>query len=89
MITIKSTTKKGAIFLNAYNGYNWYSDIYDAYEKPSYNKVTAWKDCQKQCKREGGRGCIIIGRNSCTFTVAWQTNEGLRVETAQNSYLIK
>lgn len=89
MITIKATTKKGKNFVNSYNGYNWYADIYDAYEKPSYNKIRAWNECKKQCEQENGRGIVITGRNTCTFTAAWQTKEGLRVETAQNSYLIK
>ena len=89
MITIKSTSKRGKAFINSYNGHNLYYDIFDAYDRPSCEKVHAWNECQNKYKEEGGRGIVIIGRNAFTFTVAWQTKEGLRVETAQNTYLIK
>lgn len=89
MITIKKETKKAENFVNAYNGRNWYANIWDAYERPSYNKIAAWNDCINKCRKENGHGCIIISRNTFTFTAAWQTSEGLRVETGQNSYLIQ
>lgn len=88
MRTINANTRKGMALMDAYNRSNIY-DIYDAYERPSVEKVRADSDCRKLCNREGGFGYMIISYNTFAFSVAWRTPEGLRVETAQNSYIVK
>lgn len=89
MRTINVNSKKGEYYTKLYSSWGVSYDIYDAYDRPSYNKVRAFNECEKRCKEENGQGLCIIGHNSCTFTVAWRTNEGLRIETANNSYIVK
>lgn len=89
MKTINVNSKRGKNYTQLYSSWGVFYDIYDAYQKPSVNKARAFAECERLCKEENGKGLCIIGYNSCTFTVAWRTNEGLRVETANNSYLIK
>lgn len=51
----------------AYNNRQWtYTDIFQAYNKPSENKIRAWEHCKKLCEELNGNSLIITGR-SCHF----------------------
>ena len=54
MITIKSTTKRGAGFVASYNRSNR-SRLSDCYGKYSTEKARAENNCRAWCNEEGGR----------------------------------
>ena len=58
------------------------------YGRYSTAKGYAFYQCEKTRQNEGGQPGYIIGANSSVFTYAFETSEGLRVETACNSYII-
>lgn len=64
-------------------------NVREFYKKPSSNKIQACNACQRQCQAEQGLRYRIISGNCYYFIVAWRTSEGLRVETAGNSFIIK
>jgi len=88
MITLRKETKRGSEFINAHK-MSKFSDIYEAYGRPSSAKCSAFRRCVEMCNKENGRCLRITGAGSFFFSVAWLTDDGLRVETAYNSYLIK
>lgn len=71
--------------------YNWSNigNVRVAYKNPSQDKIQADNDCFAMCKEEGGYDYRIISYNCQAFTAAWRTDEGLRVKTRYNSYIIK
>lgn len=87
MRTLRATTKQAQRFINAYN-ISDATSLDELYRKPSYNKINAYNWCLEQFAKENGKGFRITGAGTFTFSVAWMTDAGLRVETAQNSYLI-
>ena len=58
------------------------------YGRYSAAKGYAFYQCEKTRQDEGGQQGYIIGANSSFFTYAFETPEGLRVETACNSFII-
>lgn len=88
MITINAQTKKGQGYINAYNR-STNRTLSDCYERPSTAKTRAEYYCRQQMQKEEGTGFKIVGYNCMQFSAGWQTAEGLRIETACNSYLIK
>ena len=88
MKTIGKNTKLGQHYLRSYD-YSKMYNIYQAYARPSAAKVEACEECFDMCREEGGRDFKIISAGCQFFSVAWTTDEGLRVETALNSYIIK
>lgn len=87
MKVIKGTTKKGENMIkNAsyYAGYN----LSDVYGKFSKEKERAWEYCLNKCYEEKGKNFHIYAFNTCQFCVAWEVVEGVRIETAYNSYLV-
>ena len=87
MTIIKWNTKRGQDMVK--RAQNWegkyLSQVYDSYSKA---KESAWWDCFTMCQAEGGEQFSIISHNSFGFSVSWFTNEGVRIETPRNSYLI-
>lgn len=60
------------------------------YGRFSTSKACAFMDCEERRLNENATSDgYIIGSNSMQFTYAFETSEGLRVETACNSYIIK
>ena len=56
----------------AYSHRNWtYGDIYEAYDKPSYEKVKAWNYCKRVCERLGGWDLIISSKNTFQFSAVF------------------
>lgn len=87
MKVIKSTTKAGSRFVQMYK----VSDnkcVRDAYARPSWAKLNADGLCYNMMMKEGGHGYKVISFNTFTFTVAWLSAKGLRVETPTNSILV-
>lgn len=88
MTIIKSTTKKGQTMINKAN----YSEgffLTQVYENASPAKYRAWDYCYRLCQEENGENFHIISHNTFSFSVAWFIPEGVRIETANNSYLVK
>lgn len=87
MIIIKGTTKKGQELLK--KSQNWegkyLSQVYNSYSKA---KEKAWNDCFKKCLAENGEQFSIISHNSFQFSVGWFVENGARIETSSNSYLV-
>ena len=88
METIKKTTQRGMRFLNAYERSTW-SSLSDAYAHASSAKWYAERTCREWCCKENGSGFKIIAAGSFSFTAAWMTEDGLRVETKSGSYIVK
>ena len=88
MKTIKAQTKAGQRFIHAYNR-SRKSSIYECYCNPSTAKTRAEYFCRDMMRRENGNGYKITGYNCMQFTAMWTTPEGLRVETAASSYIVK
>lgn len=85
---INANTSKGNALLQRAN-VNCGVYLHEVYGRFSEAKRKAWEWCAEQCAKENGWGFHICGHNSNTFTVAWETAEGVRMETRDNSYLIK
>lgn len=91
MTVINKNTKRGEGFIRSWENGNYASSIFDVYERPSQAKENAFNSCfNEYCNTPGGSNFRVTGHNSCFFTVAWlDGNNNLRVETAQNSYIVK
>lgn len=87
MITLKKETKRGQEFIYAHK-MSRYTDIHEAYGRPSSAKCAAFRKCVEMCNKENGMRLRITRAGRHFFSVAWLTDAGLRVETAYNSYII-
>ena len=88
MKVINLNTKKAQALLNGANRHAGYTldDIYASY---SCAKSSAYRWCLNKCAEEGGSDFHITSFNTFGFSVAWKTSEGVRIETPNNSYLLK
>lgn len=92
MTIVKANTVKGKNLLwtaSRYEGFNL-SDVYGNY---SYAKANAWDWCYQQylkdCDELGDVDNFhICSHNSNFFSVSWDRPDGIRIETAYNSYLV-
>ena len=87
MKTVKSTTKKGQHFLSAYQSATIRS-VKEYYKNASSAKVSAENSILRSICEAFKNTYRVISGNTCFFTAAYQTAEGLVVETCGNSYLI-
>ena len=87
MKTIKSTSKKGQHFLSAYANATSAS-VKSYYKKASSAKVSAENSILRAIGEAFKNTYRVLSGNSCFFTAAYQSPEGLVVETPRNSYLI-
>lgn len=55
----------------AFPRYTFHS-LWDAYGKPSENKVRAWDYCKRLCAEMGGFDMVISSRNSMVFSVVFK-----------------
>ena len=87
MTTIKGTTKKGQTMMASAKHFEGYTlaDVYGNYSPAKYH---AWVYCLDKCQVENGSNFHICSHNTFGFSVAWETAEGVRIETSKNSYLI-
>ena len=58
------------------------------YDKWSDAKERAWNWCYEKYLEEKGTDFSIVSHNTFGFSVSWFTEEGMRLETPQNSYLV-
>ena len=87
MRIIKANTKQGQSMIKRANVYEGYS-LQDIYGTFSHAKQNAWQWCLEQCHKENGSNFHIASHNTFGFSVAWEIENGVRIETPQNSYLV-
>lgn len=87
MLTLNPNTKKAQRLVNSAR-YNKGRDLSDVYKSWSYKKENAMKNCREMLVEEDGSDFRIFASNCDTFSVAWNSPKGVRIETAYNSYLI-
>ena len=87
MITVQGNTKRAQELRSRAIYYEGY-DLYDVYGRVSWAKANAWRECREMCTAEGGTNFRICGHCTTNFTVAWRVENGWRMETYRNSYLI-
>ena len=64
-------------------------NLYKVYTTFSTFKERAFRECEERRRNENATSMgYIISHNSNFFTYAFKTSEGLRVETAYNSFII-
>ena len=87
MLTIKATTKRGQNMLQSAQNFEGYTlnEVYGSY---STAKICAFYDCLTKAQAENGHNFHICSHNTFGFSVAWETEKGVRIETPKNSYLI-
>lgn len=88
MNILKSTTKKAQAFINAYENSNIHS-LRECYENFSNSKYIAYKNCIILMRLNNGHDFRILSYNTFQFTCGWKTQDGYRIETRDNSYLIE
>lgn len=87
MITVKATTQKGQHFISAYQTATSHS-VKEYYKKASSAKISAENSILRSIGEAFKNTYRVISGNTCFFTAAYQSAEGLVVETPGNSYLI-
>ena len=87
MKVIKNTTKKGQAMLASAKNFEGYT-LDEVYGTCSHAKVYAWRECLYKCQAEGGHNFHIYSHNTFNFSVAWEVENGIRIKTANNSYLV-
>ena len=87
MKTVKSTTKKGQHFMAAYQTATSRS-VKEYYKNASSAKVSAENSILRSIGEAFKNTYRVLSGNSFFFTAAYQTSDGLVVETPGNIYLI-
>ena len=69
---------------------NWEGTfLYQVYDSWSPAKQAAWDACYDEyCNTQGAEQFSICSHNTFQFSCSWFTSDGMRLETANNSYLI-
>lgn len=68
----------------AYRNRAWtYGDIYDAYDRPSREKVNAWEYCKRVCAEMGGYDLLIAAKNTFNFSAVFKFEDA---ETGAHCY---
>ena len=87
MKRVKATTQKGKHFLSAYEHATSHS-VREYYKNASSAKISAENSILRAIGEAFKNTYRVISGNSCFFTAAYQSADGLVVETPVNSYLI-
>ena len=87
MKRVKSTTKKGQHFMAAYQTATSRS-VKEYYKTASYAKISAENSILRSIAEAFRNTYRVLSGNSFFFTAAYQTADGLVVETCGNSYII-
>lgn len=91
MKKISKNSQKGLQYLHAFEiaKAKNIDNLYKVYTRFSPAKMYAFINCEERRRKENATSMgYIIGANSSFFTYAFETSEGLRVETACNSFII-
>lgn len=88
MKVVKASTSLGKKLIAT--GQNWEGTfLYQVYNKWSYEKQKAWDKCYDEyCNTDGAEQFSICSHNTFQFSCSWFTPDGMRLETAYNSYLV-
>ena len=89
---ISKNSQKGMNYLHSFEvaKANNIDNLYKVYSSFSTFKERAFRECENMRLNENAISMgYIISHNSNYFTYAFETSEGLRIETACNSYIIK
>lgn len=86
-IIIKGTTKKGQNMIESAKNFEGYT-LNEVYGNYSPAKFHAFCDCVLKAQAEGGKNFHICSHNTFGFSVAWEVEKGMRIETPKNSYLV-
>ena len=87
MRTIKADTKQGMKMIESAKHFEGIT-LDDVYGKCSFQKEVAWRECLYKCQAENGHNFHICSHNTFQFSVAWEVENGIRIETANNSYFV-
>ena len=87
MKQLNPNTKKAQYFIYRYNTATA-TDLRECYNNPSTAKTRADFFCRMQMHEEGGQGYKVISYNCMKFSVGWKVGNALRIETADNSFII-
>ena len=87
MLTLNPNTKKAQSLVETAMHFDGVH-LYDVYDRYSRKKLDAYYACRDRCDSEDGNYFHICSCNTQTFSVAWFTDEGVRIETRDNSYFI-
>lgn len=88
---ISKNSQKGINYLHSFEvakakNINCLEKVYTRFSPAKYR---AYMYCEERRRNENATSMgYIIGANSSFFTYAFETSEGLRVETAFNSFII-
>ncbi len=88
---ISKNSKKGLQYLHAFEiaKRNDVNSLHKVYKNYSAAKCRAFENCKIRRFQENAlTDGYILSANCMQFTYAFETTEGLRVETAYNSYII-
>lgn len=88
MTIVKKGTKKAYQLLETAR-HNEGFFLYEVYKTASDAKANAWERCLILCEKENGINFHICSHNAQCFTVAWEVENGVRIETAYSSYLVE
>lgn len=88
MREVKASTVLGKRLLAI--GQQWEGTFLNqVYTTWSAEKEKAWDKCYEEyCNTDGAEQFGICSHNTFSFTVSWFTPQGMRLETAKNSYLV-
>ena len=86
---LNRTTERAKRWIDGYFRSNYYS-IDGFYNRPSYNKIRAEKECINRMLEVNGKGYRVLGGTSSFFTCGYLSNDGkiLYIETACNTFEI-
>jgi hypothetical protein len=61
--------------------YKWAKgDLFEAYNKPSMEKISSWRRLQDKMTHNGGRDLVVRSRNCHKYTAMWRTDNKLYIE---------
>lgn len=88
MREVKASTALGKRLLAI--GQQWEGTFLNqVYSTWSSEKEKAWNECYEEyCNTDGAEQFGICSHNTFSFTVSWFTPQGMRLETAKNSYIV-
>lgn len=86
---LNKNTKRAESWIDSYFR-STYASIDEFYNRASYNKVRAEKECINRMLEVNGKGYRVLGGNSSFFTCGYLSNDGktLYIETACNTFEI-
>ena len=71
-MTEKQRIKQAEEHYKAYRLSSW-TDIFQAYGRPSFKKISAWQYCKELCRQKGGVNLKVITRNTDVFTAGFES----------------